>query len=117
MHLDNVVQLHEDHKVFVSERIIKEVKRDSSINTTSAQTRFILKRVFTEEALLACSVFGRPSACKGRDAVTCKPALDEFVLARAEKNWKSAVRATVAAALANVICEGRDQQQLENSAQ
>lgn len=39
----------------------------------------------------------------------------EFVLERAEKkNWKSAVRSTVTAAMANIICENRDLMKLED---
>lgn len=75
--LVQVVKLHEDHNFFIPEKNIKFVKRDSSINNTTALARYIVRQVFTKEALQQCSVFGRPSACKGKEAMVCRPALHQ----------------------------------------
>ncbi|KAJ1518920.1 hypothetical protein ONE63_011472 [Megalurothrips usitatus] len=107
-----VEKLHSSYDVFVKSKELKRLK--SRAVTGTALARGAVRLVFTEEAICACSVSGKPAP--GKDGVRETrtklnsdgvDAILDFVKARLAKNKLHCSEATLKQAMANLLCEER----------
>lgn len=72
---DQVEELESGKGIWISSKDLKSLKRKAKSATGVA--RMLTRTIFSDEALLACSVLGNEATGKGKELVQVRPRLDE----------------------------------------
>ncbi|XP_052130829.1 uncharacterized protein LOC127751387 [Frankliniella occidentalis] len=110
---DTVVPIRDGSSIFIHKRAMKEVKKAS---TATAAARRLVKAVFSDKALIECSVSGRPSNSTRSGERVIRPPLHadgvneilDFIEHRCtKKNWGKIQETPVKRAMMDVMNEDR----------